>query len=321
MTLLTLLACLAKYEPGVAWAPHHEPLPPALSDVFANQNPDDVFKEAVARHQSGDPEGAIQRLVWLNRQHPGDMAVLFQLGLAYELASRFEDAVSVYDHMQDLDSDGQWVLDWGYRRATCLQDLGRHDEALSELRALPRPAQPGALAEVELSEAIAAFQAGRGSEKHLVQAIEAATPYDATSWTRGRAHIAIVDAKMREAATYTFDERDKKQARHLKKRATLLLDADPHVAAALRLEQVHWAMTGLLLLGDGYAQLAEDLRNSRPPRGVDPEVFYELLDERALVLEAKAHNAYDQGASLAGRFLVDTPLTEVLLARRDALQL
>jgi tetratricopeptide (TPR) repeat protein len=321
MHLSLLLACLSHYEPGVAWAPHHEPLPPALVDVFQNQDLDAMMEEAVARSRSGDHEGAIQRLVWLERQSPGDFAVLYQLGMAYEGAGRLEHAVSVYDRMEEADTDQQWVLDWGFRRALCLEELGRFEEAIGEYRALPTPAAAEDAALLDLALAVAEFRGDRGSAKAVRKSISRAALQPDTEWMRAKAHVTLAEAYLVEAADYTFDVGDRKQAKNLKARAHLILAAEDAIAHAVRLEQVEWILKGLLALGDGYSLLAADLLQSRVPAKVDAELYREALEKQAQIILAKAYTAYDQGIVVAGKFAVTTPLTEQLAASRDALDI
>ena len=321
MLLLLLLACLPKYEPGVAWGPHHEPLPPALTEVFANQSHDVVFDEAVARRKAGDTRGAIERLAWLERQQPGDFAVLYQLGLAYEGAADFESALTVYDRMAADDPDGTYVLDWGFRRAMCLEELDRYEEALAEYRSLPKTTDPRKAAVLELATQIAALRTGRGSLGAVERAIAAAAELEDTQWMQAKGHIAIAVKLLESAEDLDFDVGQRKQVRHLRQRAALIVEAEGNIATTVRLEQVEWILRGMLVLGDAYAAMAEDLLRSRPPRGVDPDAYQEALQETARVIRAKAYTAYDQGLIVAGKFSVESRVTEALAARRDSLDL
>lgn len=316
--LLTLLACLAHHQPQVTWASHHEALPPALVEVFATQDHDAVFEEAVARRKSGDTEGAIQRLAWLERQNPGDFAVLYQLGLAYEARGDFEAALTVYDRMAGDDPQGSYALDWGFRRALCLEELGQYEEALAEYRALPVPADGQKAATLALATEVAALEAGRGSIRSVEKAIDRAS-HD--PWMCAKAHVAIATHLLDESKGLEFDVGQRRQVKHLKARAGLIVDAESHIAAAVRLEQVEWILRGMLALGDAYADLADDLEGSRPPRGADPSTYGAALEQKSQVIRAKAYTAYDQGLVVAGRFAVQGELPETLKSRRDGLDL
>ncbi len=319
--LLLLLACLPKYEPGVAWAPHHEPLAPALTEVFANQTHDVVFDEAVARRKAGDTRGAIERLAWLERQRAGDFAVLYQLGMAYEGAADFEAALMVYDRMAQDDPDRTYVLDWGFRRAMCLEELGRYEEALAEYRSLPKSSDPRKAAVLELATAIAELRSGRGSPGTVERSIAAAAEQEDTEWIQAKGHIAIAVTLLESAEDLSFDQRQGRQVRHLRQRAALIVEAEGHIAATVRLEQVEWILRGMLALGDAYAAMADDLLLSRPPRGVDANAYQQALQEKSRVIRAKAYTAYDQGLIVAGKFSVDSWVTRALAERRDSLVL
>ena len=138
---------------------------------------------------------------------------------------------------------------------------------------------------------------------------------------RAKAHVTLAEAYLVEAADYTFDVGDRKQAKNLKARAHLILAAEDAIAHAVRLEQVEWILKGLLALGDGYSLLAADLLQSRVPAKVDAELYREALEKQAQIILAKAYTAYDQGIVVAGKFAVTTPLTEQLAASRDALDI
>src|SRR6185436_4948539 len=86
--------------------------------------------------ESGDYEGARDRLLFLEQRGELDAEPAYYLGLVAELARDFEGAVTSYTRVIDEWSDTEHANNARFRRALCLEDLGRHDESVADVEAL-----------------------------------------------------------------------------------------------------------------------------------------------------------------------------------------
>ena len=83
-----------------------------------------------------------------------------------------------------------------------------------------------------------------------------------------------------------------------------------------------YALAGILVLGDAYLALHDDLIAAPPPRKLDAtqaEIYKQKVAERAAVLRDKAYRFYDEGVSFAIRVQWHGGITERMKRRRDAL--
>jgi len=134
------LAPVAPVAPVAAPAVAVElPAPPPLTleEQWAQDGPDAVLLDAVDRRTLGDFEGADARLAWLRVHHDGP-AARYHAALSLEFQERFGDAVALYASVaRDFPGQPQ-AADARFRQALCLEDLGRHRDALALVKALKR---------------------------------------------------------------------------------------------------------------------------------------------------------------------------------------
>jgi tetratricopeptide (TPR) repeat protein len=72
--------------------------------LLAGQSPDDrILKEAIAAHQSGNIDAAIQGYETYLAAHPDTLIALSNLGAAYAKAGRYADAIAQYRHALKLE--------------------------------------------------------------------------------------------------------------------------------------------------------------------------------------------------------------------------
>ena len=317
-----LLACI-KTGPVYDNAAH---LPsPALAGIFSHQDPEAIFDEAVARRADGDFEGAVHRLSWLIDNGHGSDAVVYQLGVAYELAGDYDTAISVYERLM-LDPDN--VLDAGFRRALCLESLDRWDEALRQYRRLPQTEGFDRHDRLTLDLAMGAAELTAGNERKglrlVEEALAASEGVDDVTWIQGKARYALIDRTLDDAADLELTGSDKRIAKRLGERAAALGEAETHILAIIEHQEPEWILASLMRLGDAYLELHEDFLAVPPPDDVSAEVraaYVEAWNDKAKVLEVKAFTAYDTALETAGKLRVDNRTTEALRERRDSIQL
>lgn len=320
---------------------HRNPGPPPLSlepllvtpagasvDATGMTNRE-LLAEAVDRRLRGDLEGARQRLRVILEQDPAppeSAEALYQLGLAWELEEAWPAALAVYDALVREHPEAPVARDGWFRRSVCLEALGRPRRALQSLEPVPlgAPLDFQDRLTLDLQRGSLLVEAGRrrAGLVLLEEALETAEPYPDLSWLRAKAHVARAGVLLEAAARLHFRGGQDRQARHLEERAALLHRAEQEVTAAALLEEPRWILEGLLLLGDAFRDLHDDLLESRPPRGLSREgreVYHQQVVARAAVLRTKAWRHYDEGIALAGRLqYTGTPL-DALKAARAAL--
>jgi len=153
--------------------------------------------------------------------------------------------------------------------------------------------------------------------KRILRALDSGE--DNRSWIRAKARLALVRAQLGKASS-TKLKGNRRAARRLKKRSGLLGAAEKQAIVMFNLGEPEFALEGLLLLGDGYMDLYEEMVNYPPPRSVDdPEAYRALVMEKAAILLTKAHARYDEGVRVAARTQWVGSVTERLKQKRDAL--
>lgn len=316
--LLILTACLhdiPAYEPS---AP-----PPELVEVFDRQEQARVYDEALARRGDGDLVGAEHRLTWLIDVGGDPAEMHYQLGIVHELQGEYEDAVSAYTAA--LESDGSRSVDARYRRALCLDELGRWKDSVREYRKLPRSVDYDRAdwISIEMAQGVAELRAGnarRGAEM-LDRAMRATDETEEMRWLRARTAFHLAEMELSAVEDLRLDTR--KPGKNLGRRAAALQNAEAHIVDVVKTGEPEWMLRAMLELGDAYADLHADMLATAPDdlEGEALELYYELLEQQTAVLKAKAYMSYDQGLVVASKFQLYNDTTEQLQRRRDAIDL
>ncbi|MFT5586029.1 MAG: tetratricopeptide (TPR) repeat protein [Cognaticolwellia sp.] len=325
MLLMLALACL--HTPAATAFDVQPLLPsPALGRVFASQDPDAVFDEAVDRRMDGDVHGAIERLAWLRAQGDRRPGVLYQLGVAYEFAGDHRTALQAYETLISEDLSGEYHDDAGFRRGICLEELGRWEEALDQYRAIPTRDLSGSdLWTMQLAQGIAEVRNGRQRQggRRIAKALVDSQDSEIT-WMRAKALFTLQDMRLLERDQSPLEGSSKRQAKHLRDRAAQIADAEAMLVQIVYLGEPEWILRGLLALGDAYSALHQEFVTAPPPAHFDAEqraLYQSNLDEHGQVLRRKAWEAYDQGLVVAGTYGVESPVVRELAERQAALGL
>jgi len=291
----------------------------------------EIIEVAIDRRLRGDTEGAIARLQLIIQQHPPvveQAQALYQLGLCHERSERFSEALAAYDQLVDTWPDSAVAQDGWFRRALCLEYLDRHREAR---RSLVRVQTADGLnlhdrLTLDLQRGITLVRSGkiRAGLRLIDNATAAAEGTELVTYLRGKAHVTRARVLLDAADEQAMQGSQRKQQRALEQRASYLAAAEQQVAAAAYLGEPEWILEGLLLLGQGYQSLYEELMASAPPRQLSPEaqtIYLEEVAGRSQVLLIKAWNHYDAGISKAGEWRYEGRPLPDLVAARDAIDL
>ncbi len=318
-----LAAALLLVSAAFAQEPAAAPL--TLADQWAATAPATLLEDAVERRSLGDFEGADGRLRWLLAQQPGP-APAYHLALSLEFQERYDEAEAAY---RDVSADWPTSPEAGdarFRQALCLEELGRPADALVLIKALQRE---GDWSErdrltLELERGVTTLRDGRARKglKQLRLALAEAEGVEGLTWMQAKAHTAVARHLLSAAAEVEM-RNDRKAKKALQDRAAGLTGAEAQVVAVARLGEPEYALEGLLLMGDAYLALQDDLLAAAPPRKLSPEqvaIYQDALRAQVAVLGRKAYRYYDEGVTLAARTRWQGRLAGELRARRDALE-
>ena len=303
-----------------------EPAPPArLEDVWAQQGTEVVLEDAVERRGLGDFQGADQRLAWLLETAPG-VESTYHAAVSAELQERYDEALVGYDAVLSSWPDDARAVDAGFRRALVLEDLGRHQDALRQVRDIQRTGNWSERDALSLSLARGVNELGQGRTrrglKRLDRALTATEGSDDLTWMRAKARAALTDHLLTTAARIQMVH-GRRARRNLEARAGNISAAERQVIAIANLGEAEYALAGLELLGDAYLALHDDLRALPPPSGLSAAqagTYRAELEQKTAVLRRKAWRYYDEGVKLATRTEWQGAISDRLRARRQALE-
>lgn len=285
-------------------APAGEAAPLTREETWAQLGPDALFQQALAFQAEGRRSAALERLAWLQEQHP-DPQISFQIGKTLELDEDYAGALAAYDDVLSAEGEGRLRHDAAFRRAIVLEDLGHHKESLKQIKALEASGEWDASEAVSLAlcRGIAELSAGRTRRgiKRLEAGLASLEGSTEQTWMRARARAALASYLLSEAAALEL-RGDKKAARRLSARNDLMVAAEQQVVAIARLGETEYILTGLQQIGDSYLLLHDDLLAAPAPRRLDAAqelIYTETVAERAGILRRKAKMYYDKGLQLA----------------------
>lgn len=301
----------------------------SLPELWASLPPEAVLEEAAARIQAGDYAGADARLSFLSAQERAregeSEGVVYLVGYSAEMQGRFPEAVASYDAVLEGWPGGARSQDAAFRRALCLEDLGEHRGARDQLRRLQRGGDWAGADALTLDIGVAVNELRMGRERrgrrHLEAALAAAESERSLAWMRSKGRVALAQADLEEAAALPLNHK-KRGERHLRARARLMDAAEKEVVAAARLGQADQILEGLILVGDAYLRLRDDLAALPPPASLtaDQVPIYEAeIGKKLAVLEKKAWSFYNEGVNFAVQAHYSGPLRGAIEARRDQL--
>ena len=285
----------------------------------------DQLKEAEALRRIGAFEDA-QEMLNLARSSAGTTLeeIEYQQGILYETTEQWDKAIDVYVMVSERFSELAIAADARFRLAYCLEEVGRHRESIRMVKRLRASGKWTADDErsMALQQGIVEIRSGR--ERRGIKRIVAAlnSPINNRTWITAKARLALVRVQLQTAADIKISG-DKKAARRLKARDALMTEAEKQAIAMFQLREPEFALEGLLLLGDSYVLLYEDMISYDPPRSVkseDHDEYREIVKQKAKILLTKAYNRYDEGVRVATRTQWVGSVTSKLKAERDTLR-
>ena len=159
--------------------------------------------------------------------------------------------------------------------------------------------------------------------RRIEAALAEAEGRDDLPWMRAKGHTALARYLLDEAGGVPMVN-TRKAAKNLKKRTGAMSAAERHVIAVAQLGEAEYALEGLMLLGDAYLALHDDLLAAPVPRSLtveQAEIYREELNGKVAVLKRKAWRYYDEGVTVAVRTRWQGRIATDLRARREALEL
>ena len=310
-------------------SPDLQEIPVIAGDVEISAEPPpptqrELLDEGVALRRVGafaDAVGLLDRAAQLSGEVSDQVA--YQQGVLAEVSEQWRVAITAYERVAERWPSSTTASDARFRRAYCLEELGEHKAAIRAVRALQRS---GNWSDVDdrsmaLQRGITELRAGRSRRgiRRILKALDSGT--DERTWIRAKARLALVRAQLGAAASVRL-KGDKKAAKRLKKRSQLISSAENQAIVMFNLSEPEFALEGLLLLGDAYVRLYEDMVSYPPPKSVPEEqheTYREVVLDKASILLTKAHARYDEGVRVATRTQWVGSVTDRLRVARDAL--
>jgi tetratricopeptide (TPR) repeat protein len=310
----------------VIWIlPAHAEAPPALQAEWAEQQPFRLRNEAIFRLESGDYEGAVDRFEFLSARRELGAEPGYYLGLCAELQRDFAAAIDRYTRVVEHWPESEHARNARFRRALCLEDLGRHDDSVADVETLISMGAWSAAdrAALDLEVAFNRYEGRRsnGNERRLDEAIRIGAEAQANAWLRAKAIGSRVDGRLDEADGLKLSGNNRAR-RRLEARADLVVASEHDIEAIARLDEPEFVLRSMTRLGDAYVSLHDAMLSAKPPRRFGPDkraIYSAEVRERSAVLLEKAWSYYDDGLQCALRVQWGGPETEILRARRDAL--
>lgn len=307
--LIALLVTAASATEMTTGPAPTEPPTPFPSD-WTPAPTDELLALAWERIDLRDYEGA--RLVAEQaaaRRDAREAEALAAIGAAFEADNDPASALPFYERALHVATDPVLLDHLAFRIAEAHGTLGRYDDAnlwLDQLGDEPRAAED--TLKIALLRAIWDIRSDGATKKELrrVARLLDDAPPDAVTFYRAKAHAVVARALCDHAAALSLDTgRERRAVRHLDARARYILAAERQVVAAITLREPEWGLEGLLVLGQAYERVADDMLAMPVPaslRDADQVALYRAtLAERVEVVYLKARNHYAQGLELAHR--------------------
>jgi tetratricopeptide (TPR) repeat protein len=298
--VLGVSACAPTWHPEAFNVDAHAPSTGMLGSE------DTLFEEAIRARQQGDAMGAIARLSFLVQRGTENPHVLYQLGIAFEVAEDFETAAAIYAQIQRTEEEPFLLRDAAFRLALCLWELQENRAAHRALQALPEnhayTLQDRYSFDLALGTAWMRIGRQKRGEIRILEALVATEGSSEVHWIRSLALCALMEKRLEEARGLNFQVREKKQAKHLTGRVARIKEAEDFLRRIMQLQEVDWMLAGWLILGDAYAAFADDFANAPAPRKLtagQKDAYRDLTEKQADSLRIKAAKAYEWGIEVA----------------------
>jgi tetratricopeptide (TPR) repeat protein len=302
---------------------------PTAAPVVEPATGDELVTEAWRRVEIGDFEGSrIVAQQAIDRDPAAWGRATAAIGASWELAGDPGRAIPVYDSVLMRDPTGPLADHMRLRLAECYGALGDTDAAFARLATLGDPADraPDDALKIRLLTGI--WQLDSGDRKHGLKTLGAAlggAPAGHVTFYQAKARAAIARSLCAQSNELGLVGSQKKQVKLLKQRTDLILAAERQVEASAELEEPEWVMEGLLVLGEAYEHVGDDLIGLPPPPELAANdeaigIWNETVKKKADVLYTKASVYYDQGIEVSTRLTWTSPRLAKLEAAKAAVE-
>ncbi|MBN2800686.1 MAG: hypothetical protein JXX28_16215 [Deltaproteobacteria bacterium] len=298
MTLILLALSLALGSPST------ERLGPTVSPALGVSD-DERLSMARQRIRDWDYEGARILLDQIGLEASEEASYLY--GVAWELDRQPRRAIRQYRRTLRQWPDGARSADTRFRIAEAQGTLGhlrkalRHIDALGDLDDYPSDDRT----KVQLVEGIFTLQRGRVDEGlALLQGPLTQAGPEVAPFYQAKARAEITRAMLADAAALPITGPEERQIANLDRRAELIGRAEKQITLAALLQQPEWVLEGLLLIGQAYEQVGDDLLDAPAPRALSKDqrgAYKDIIQERVRVVWGKASRYYAQGLDVAER--------------------
>ncbi len=311
----------AQTEPTVEQVQGEPPAEPALEVASVAELAD----QAWTRIKHADYDGARILLDQADERAQTDREkaeVAYFRAISHELDDDAEAALSMYQSLTAGYPDIR-TQDVAFRTAEVLGSLDRFDEAAALLDGLGELSREDNV-KVNLVRSIWVLRKGNRDEGRLAirTALGSAEPGD-HSFYQAKARAYLVESYIEQAAESSFDVKPKHQDNVAELRALLVKTAEFEVREVIALKEIEWILHGLMLLGDGYVAIGDDILAAPPTKKISKKesrmaLWNEGLAKKSETVWLKGIEAYELGIDLALANQWESKRVQMLQDRKQA---
>ncbi len=246
----------------------------------------------------------------------------YVVGVAWSLEGDAANALDVFEQMATTWPDGARADDVAFRSGLALAELGRFREARRALRPLKPYAelQPADQHKIALAEAQWTLRQGRTRKglRAMVGAL-AVVPEGSVTWFQAAARTALVEVLVHNSNETDLSVPERKWEKVLTERAQLLAGAEGQLQLTIGLDEPGFVLRQLLLMGEAYLDLGDDLLAAKAPRlsAEEAERYAAQVEELAVTQYVKSTRYFDLGLQLAAQVRWEGPVVDALTVGMD----
>ena len=274
-----------------------------LHALWSKQSSEDLYEKVEALHYSGQFIQAHALIDFMLENHFSE-DVYFLWGQNLEYRKDYAFAIDIYKQLLDEDIDPLLVLDVQYRLGIAYDDSGQSGKATKVWSRLLSdkqfPDQHRAAVELLLGAAFIHKNQLKKGVRIITKALKSATREQ--DWMKARARNALAKVAIIQAddiSLYGVDVQEK-----VKKRMSLLQQAEEQVIASVHLNKTSYVLQGVLQMVDAYLRFYDDARSIVSPVKISPEQEYRYftkLEKKSHTLLLRAENYLEKGIQTARR--------------------
>lgn len=274
-----------------------------LHQLWSKQSSQELYEKAEALHYSGQFIQAHTLIDYMLEHHFSE-DVYFLWGQNLEYRKDYTFAIDIYKQLLDEDIDPLLILDVQYRLGIAYDDSGQPKKATKVWSKLLKdkqfPSQHRPAVELLLGAAYIHQNKLKKGVRIITKALQSATREQ--DWMKARARNALAKVAITQADEISLH--GSKVQENVKKRMSLLQQAEEQVIASVHLNKTSYVLQGVLQMVDAYLRFYDDARSIVSPIEISPEqeyLYFRKLEKKSHTLLLRAENYLEKGIQTARR--------------------